>query len=195
MRRHDSSMENVMPRQCLLSALIVFFLAAAAPVMAQGTSAFRTPILITSAGQSADVTLAGSLCKKAGLEAKVLPAASVADLKGFKTLMIVSGFSSKGLGAAGTSRDQELERVKAIIAASQEAKLPILTLHIGGKARRGTQSDDFNKLAAESARELIVVKLGNEDGFFTKIAEDRKVKIEVVDKIAGVVAPLGAAFK
>jgi len=188
-------MENAMPRQCLLSALIVFFLAAAAPVMAQGTSAFRTPILITSAGQSADVTLAGSLCKKAGLEAKVLPAASVADLKGFKTLMIVAGFSSKGLGAAGTSRDQELERVKAIIAASLEAKLPILTLHIGGKARRGTQSDDFNKLAAESARELIVVKQGNEDGFFTKIAEDRKVKIEVVEKIAGVVAPLGAAFK
>jgi len=39
------------------------------------------------------------------------------------------------------------------------------------------------------------VILGNEDGFFTKIAEDRKVKIEVVEKIAGVVAPLGAAFK
>ncbi len=184
-----------MRRQYLLLAVIVLFFAATAPVMPQGTSAFQSPILITSAGQSADVTLAGSLCKKAGLEAKVIPAASVADLKGFKTLMIVAGFSSKGLGAAGTSRDQEMERVKAIVAASQAAKLPIITLHIGGKARRGTQSDDFNKFAAEAARQLIVVKQGNEDGFFTKIAANRKVKIEVVDKIAGVIEPLAAAFK
>lgn len=174
---------------------LLLFLAGTASVVAQKLPALQQPVLITSAGQSADVTLAGSLCKKAGLEAKVIPAATSADFKGFRTILIVAGFSSKGLGAAGTSRDQELERVKKVIAAAQTAKLPILMMHIGGKARRGVQSDDFNKLVAESARQLIVVRQGNEDGFFTKIAQDRHVRLEVVDKIAGVLAPLGAAFK
>jgi hypothetical protein len=184
-----------MNRPITVIALIALLFPAGMIAHAQTPQPYQQPILITSAGQSADVTLAGSLCKKAGLEAKVIPAATVADLKGFKTLMIVAGFSSKGLGAAGTSREQELERVKKLIAASREAKLPILTLHIGGKARRGSQSDDFNKLAAEAGHSLIVVKQGNEDGFFTKIAGERRTKITVVDKIAGVVAPLGEAFK
>ncbi|HSQ74345.1 MAG TPA: DUF6305 family protein [Bacteroidota bacterium] len=184
-----------MNRPITVIALITLLFGAGMISHAQTLQPYQQPILITSAGQSADVTLAGSLCKKAGLEAKVIPAAAVADLKGFKTLMIVAGFSSKGLGAAGTSREQELERVKKLIAAAREAKLPILTLHIGGKARRGTQSDDFNKMAAEAAQSLIVVKQGNDDGFFTKIAGEHKAKITVADKIAGVVAPLGAAFK
>lgn len=162
---------------------------------AQEKAGFAPPILISSAGQSADVTLAGSLCKKANLEARALPSATPADLKGVKTLMLVPGFSSKGLGAAGTSRDDEMERVKKVIAAAREMHIPILVVHIGGTARRGAQSDDFNKLTAESARRLIVVKQGNEDGFFSKIAAERRIPLDVVDKIAGVLTPLTAAFK
>lgn len=184
-----------MQHRIVLAALIFILAGTIAEASAQDKPKFRAPVLITSAGQSADVTLAGSLCKKARIEATVIATAAPADLKGFKTLMIVAGFSSKGLGAAGTSREQELERVKKLIAAAQEAKLPILTLHIGGKARRGTQSDDFNRIAAEAGRTIIVVKQGNEDGFFTTIAGERKTPIEVVEKIAGVVAPLSAAFK
>ncbi len=175
--------------------LLSLLLAGTTLATAQATAPLQAPALVSSAGQSADVTLAGRLCKKAGIEAKVLPAATAADLKGFKTLMIVAGFSSKGLGAAGVSREQEMERVKALVAAARASKTPILMLHIGGKARRGSQSDDFNKVAAESAVRLIVVKQGDEDGFFSKIAGERKVKIDLVDKIAGVADPLASAFK
>jgi len=182
--------------RCIICALLILLLVvAAAECTAQGRPTFQAPVLITSAGQCADVTLAGSLCKKARIEATVIPAAGAADLKGFRTLMIVAGFSSKGLGAAGTSREQEMARVKDVIAAAQKSKLPILTLHIGGKARRGTQSDDFNRIATEAGRYVIVVKQGNEDGFFTTIAADRKIPIDVVEKIAGVIPPLKAAFK
>ncbi len=62
-------------------------------------------------------------------------------------------------------------------------------------ARRGTQSDDFNRTAVEAARHLIVVKQGNEDGFFTALAAEHHIRIEVVDKIAAVLPPLTAAFK
>lgn len=178
-----------------VTLLVLFGVAGAGSMSAQEKVKFKVPILITSAGQSADVTLAGSLCRKAGLEAKVLPGAMPADLKGVATLMIVPGFSSKGLGAAGTSREEEMERVKKVIAAAREAKIPILALHIGGKARRGTQSDDFNRMAVEAARHMIVVKQGDEDGFFSKIAADSRISIDVVEKIAAVLPPLTAAFK
>ncbi len=188
-------MEIMMNRLTFFRLVLFLVVAATVQGVSQDKPAFKAPILITSAGQSADVSLAGNLCKRAGLEARVVPTASAADLKGFKTVMIVAGFSSKGLGAAGTSREQELDRVKNLVIAAQKAGLPILTLHIGGKARRGSQSDDFNKLAADAALHLIVVTQGDEDGFFTKIARERKVKLELVDKIVGVVAPLSAAFK
>jgi hypothetical protein len=184
-----------MIRHTLVVAVIVVIAAALMTAVAQDKPSFKVPILITSAGQSADVTLAGSLCKKANLEAKALPSAVPADLKGVNTLLIVPGFSSKGLGAAGTSKEDEMERVKKLIAAAQSAKIPILVMHIGGVARRGAQSDDFNRTAVEAARHLIVVKQGNEDGFFTALAAEHHLRIEVVDKIAAVLPPLTAAFK
>jgi hypothetical protein len=163
-------------------------------VLSQPKGKFEQPVLITSAGQSADVTIAGMLFKKAGIQAKAITLAKATDLEGVKTLVVVAGFSSKGLGAAGISREQELARVQSILAAAQEKKLKIVTLHIGGKARRGNQSDDFNKMSAEASSYLLVVKQGDEDRFFSKIAADKKIAIDLVDKIADAVQPVGSVF-
>lgn len=163
-------------------------------VAADGEIILKEPVLVTSAGQSADVTMAELLCKKAGVKAEVLPMATKADLKGIKTLIIVAGFSSKGLGAAGVSREEEMERVKTLIESTEKGKIPILMMHIGGAARRGGQSDDFNAAAAEAADCMIVVEKGNEDGLFSKIADERKVPIYLVQKMSAAVTPLKELF-
>jgi hypothetical protein len=163
-------------------------------VAAEGDLALDEPVLITSAGQSADVSMAELLCKKAGVKATVLPMAGPGDLKEIKTLIIVAGFSSKGLGAAGVSREEEMERVEEIIRAAEKKTVPILMMHVGGTARRGGQSDDFNKAAAEAADCMIVVKKGDEDGLFSTIASERKVPLYLVDKMSGAVAPLQQLF-
>jgi hypothetical protein len=162
--------------------------------LSQSKGKFEQPVLIMSAGQSADVTIAGMLFKKAGIPARAIALAKTTDLDGVKTLVVVAGFSSKGLGAAGISREQELTRVKSLLVAAQEKKLKVVTLHIGGKARRGNQSDDFNKMAAEASSYLLVVKQGDEDQFFSKIAAEKKIAIELVEKIADAVQPVGRAF-
>jgi hypothetical protein len=156
--------------------------------------AFEQPILISSAGLSADVKLVGMLAKKQKLDATVVNAAQPSDLDGAKTLVIVPGFSSKGLGAAGVSQKDETDRVVALLAAAKEKKIPVVTVHIGGNARRGGQSDDFNKMAAEASSHMIVVEQGNEDEFFSKIAEAGEVPLELVPKIAQAAKPLGALF-
>lgn len=156
---------------------------------------FDQPALVTAAGQSAEVAIAGMLFKKANVTAKVLLQATAADLAGQKALVLVPGFSSKGLGSAGVDKEHEMARVKAVIAAAQKAKMPILMLHIGGMNRRGVQSDDFNREAALAANYLVVVKAGDEGQFFTKLAAEKKVPIELVDRMSDAQAPIAKLFK
>ena len=184
-----------------LSVSLFIMLLAVAAVWAdeeakvEAKAQFEQPLLISSAGQSADVKLVGMLAKKQKLDAKIVEMAQPSDLDGIKTLIIVPGFSSKGLGAAGVSQKDEMERVVALVEAANKAGIPIVTLHIGGTARRGGQSDGFNKLAAESSKQMIVVQQGDEDKFFSNIAEEKNIPLEVVPKIAQAAKPLGDLFK
>ncbi len=156
---------------------------------------FEQPVLISSAGQSADVKLVKMLAQRQGLNATTVLMAKPEDLTGFKTLVIVPGFSSKGLGAAGISQQDELERVQSLIKAANDLKIPIVLMHIGGNARRQGQSDSFNQLVADNSKFMLVVKQGDEDGFFTKIAGARNIPLTLVEKIAETAEPLGNLFK
>ena len=155
---------------------------------------YSQPILVTSAGQSADVSLAGTLLKKLNLNFKVSNLATESELSGVKTLLIVPGFSSKGLGAAGISREKELERVEGLIKAAKAKGIKVLMLHLGGKARRGAQSDDLCQMSANASSLMIVVKQGDEDQFFTHIAAKKNIPIKVIGKMAEALAPLKEAF-
>ncbi len=165
-----------------ISVLLLVFQVSGTIVLAEDFTA-KQPILLTSAGQSADVLMVKILGKKANLQFTYAKMAQPDSLKNHKSLILVSGGSTKGLGAAKIDKQQELTRVQAIINAAKNAKISIITMHLGGKARRGKLSDEFNKLAAENADCLIVVKNGDEDQLFSKIAENKKIPIYLIDKI------------
>ena len=175
--------------------LIIFVISFTTKGFAQDKIKFELPVLISSAGQSADVKLAGLLFKRMKIEAKTVNMAKVEDLIGVKTLVVVPGFSSKGLGAAGISADDEMQRVKSLIAAAKEMKIPVVLLHIGGKARRKGQSDNFIKAVSGVTKYMIVVKQGNEDNFFTDMSKKLNVPLVLVDKIPDAEVPLGQIFK
>lgn len=156
---------------------------------------FAQPVLISSAGQSADVKLVKMLADKQSLNDTTILMAKPADLSGIKTLILVPGFSSKGLGAAGVSQQEEFDRVQSLIKSANSLKIPIVMLHIGGNARRKGQSDSFNQLVAENSKFMIVVRQGDEDGFFSAIADARKIPLTLVDKISETEIPLGNLFK
>ena len=176
------------------TSLIIFLTTISIVISNAQTTKYQQPVLISSAGQSADVTLAGILFKKLKLDYKTVNLAKESDLTGIKTLVIVPGFSSKGLGAAGISREVEMNRVKELINSAKKNKIKIIMLHIGGNARRGNQSDDFNKLVAESSSYMIVVSQGDEDKFFSDISIKTKTPIKLVDKIAQASDPINQLF-
>jgi hypothetical protein len=151
---------------------------------------FEKPILLTSAGQSVDIKLAGVLLQRLKVAFDSKPIATAADLVGYKSLVVVPGYSSKGLGSAGVSRDDELKRVEGLLAAAAKAKIPVLTLHLGGNARRGVQSDDFNAMVVKASDMAIVVAQGDEDGFFTNLCREEKIPLRIAKIIADAMKPL-----
>ena len=174
--------------------ILLAFIFTVVKLNAQESVKYEQPVLVSSAGQSADVKLAGLLLKKNKLESKTVLMANPDDLAGMKTLIVVPGFSSKGLGAAGISAEEEMERVEKLLSKAEEMKVPVVLLHIGGKARRKGQSDNFIKEVASKAVYMIVVEQGNEDNFFSDLAKEYNIPLELVDKIPSASEPLGKLF-
>lgn len=143
---------------------------------------FEQPILITSAGQSAEVQLASVLAKRAGLEATLLKLATAEDLENNKTVILVIGASLKGLGAAGLDANEEKKRVRQLIEEAQSQNIPLLCLHLGGEARRGQLTDDLITDFLPSARMALVLESGNKDGLFTKICDENNIPLVEIEK-------------
>lgn len=155
----------------------------------------KEPAFITSVGQSADVQMVKTLLDRAELEHEFDPLVSAQDLTDqYQTLIMVIGGSSKGLGAAGIKPEEEMVRASALVDRAKELGQVIITLHVGGEARRGDLSDSFITKIAPAADYLIVVEGGNKDGLFTQIAADNVIPMDTVKSIAGATDPLQAAF-
>jgi hypothetical protein len=156
---------------------------------------FQEPVLITSAGQSSDVLMAQVLAGKINLQIDFQKQVQSDQIDSAKSIIIVCGGSVKGMGAAGIDKDAEYGRVERILKRARELKIPVIGMHVGGKSRRGALSDYFNKLVADYADYLIVVKEGNEDKFFTKIADTRNIPCDIVDKIISIQDNLKTLYK
>jgi hypothetical protein len=150
------------------------------------------PAYLTSIGQSADVQMVKTLLTRAEIEFDFNATAKAGEITG-KTLVLAVGGSSKGLGAAGIKAEDELARSAEIVKAAKENGMTVISVHVGGEARRGELSDKFIKEVVPYSDYIIVVADGNKDGFFDKLANG--IPIDTVDKITAVVDPLKAAFK
>jgi hypothetical protein len=155
---------------------------------------FQQPVLITSAGQSADVQIGGVLAKRAGLSATLSKNATPQDLEEKKTLVLVIGVSMKGLGAAGLDLEQEKTRVRELIDGAHKREIPLLCLHLGGESRRGELSDQMIRDFLPHAQMVIVVKSGNKDGLFAKICTDNNIPFLEVERTSEVQEPLKTIF-
>jgi len=181
----------------ILLLSLSFFVIRALPLQEKRapSSIFEQPLLITSAGQSAEVQLASVLAKRAGLDAKLSKLATPADLENMKTLVLVLGVSMKGLGAAGLDLAKEKERITTLIKETEKKKIPILFLHLGGEARRGQISDELITSFLPYGKMLIVTKSGNKDNLFNRICDQNNIPLIEVERTVDALTPFKEAFK
>lgn len=177
----------------LTSLLLVCMLFASVTAMAEKQTVdemelYPFPILMTSAGQSADVQMLYAIANRSGIEAEVRPLILAEDFDPdvIGTLVIAVGGSGKGLGAAGIDADEETKRVSAILEKA-EGRCPIIVAHLGGEARRGELSDRFIKLVIPHADFMLIVEGGDgNDNLFSKIAEESGIPLVFAENIASV---------
>lgn len=151
-------------------------------------------VLITSIGQSADVSMLDALMKKVGANYTFNATAPADEVANYGTLILACGASSKGLGAAGISQEDELARAQAIVDTCKDKGIVVIAAHLGGSARRGALSDQFNDMALTCANYIIVVEEGNDDGKFTDAAVDKGIPVTLVNSIADTMVPLTDLF-
>ena len=167
-------------------SIFVFVFVMSTLALAQQNFNAEQPVLITSAGQSADILMVNILAKKASLDYKLDKTAAPESVDSVKSVILVCGGSTKGLGAAKIDKEQEFERAESLIKQAKQSKILVIAIHVGGKSRRGALSDYFNKLGAENADHMIIVKSGNEDGFFSEIAKNNNISIDLPEKIIAI---------
>lgn len=162
---------------------------------ASAQAIFERPGLVTSVGQSSDIAIVKVVLNtqlKLGLEAK--PLAQASDLEGMKTLVVVVGASTKGLGAAGLDVDKEVVRGTALVRAAKARGMKVLVLHTGGEPRRGPTSNVMIEAIVPMADHAAVVVPGNKDGLFDKLMT-APAGLTVVDKITALGPAVAPLFK
>jgi hypothetical protein len=179
------------------TGLIVLTLMLAVAVSgASAQTVFERPGLLTSIGQSSDIAIVKVVLNtqmKLGLDVK--PLAGPADLDGMKTLVVVVGASTKGLGAAGLDVGKEVARAGALLAAAKEKGIKTLVLHTGGEARRGKTSNDVIEAVMPGADHVVVVAAGNKDKLFNTLAAKKGTPVVEVEKVTALGEALKPVFK
>jgi hypothetical protein len=157
--------------------------AAAAPAAAKA----QAPVFLTSCGQSPGAVTVGVFLRRLQIDYDLKETGTPKDLaaKSYKTLIIVTGSSLKGMGGAGVSMDEELSRAGALIAEAKKRGIMVIGGHVEGMERRaknaapGDNSDEMSiDAVCPKAQMLIVRKDGDEDGRFTTLG--KKFSIPVV---------------
>lgn len=153
------------------------------PIVNIGTvdkSLYKTPVLVTSFGQSTDASMVNTVMKKTGVQYTYDVDISADAVSGYKTIIIAVGASSKGLGAAGISEADETARAKAIMDVVKKNDIEVICCHIGGGGRRGALSDQLTDMVLAESSYMILKEDANFDYKYTKYAEDNKLPLTLI---------------
>ena len=156
----------------------------------------EAPVLLTSCGQSPGPTRIQFFLNRLDIEHDFLDVVTAEELAAraqagnpFKTVIIVSGASLKGMGAAGVSMREELIRTEALIDEARRQGLTVIGAHVEGMARRaqgaaaGDNSDEQSIDAVMPFADLLLVRQdGDEDRRFSIISENSGIPIVLFEK-------------
>ena len=166
------------------------------------------PVLLTSCGQSPGPTRIQFFLNRLDLQHEFLDMATLQDLADrqaagnpVKTLIIVTGASLKGMGAAGVSMREELIRTEALIAEAKRQGILIIGAHVEGMARRaqgaaaGDNSDEQSIDAVMPFSDVMIVRAdGNEDRRFSLLSTEHNVPLILFEKNMEMGDAFGSVF-
>lgn len=193
------------PTAWIICILLLF----AAKSRAQEEVKAELPVLITSCGQSPGPMRLKVFMKRLNFDHVYNLQATAQDLTSakeegnpFKSIIIVTGASLKGMGAAGVSMDDELARIKALVEEAKKQGMTFIAAHVEGMSRRaqgaapGDNSDELSiDAVCPNADIMLIRKDGDEDGRFTTLSEAGEIPILFFEKNMELANPLKLLFE
>jgi len=166
------------------------------------------PVLLTSCGQSPGPVRLKIFMSRLEMDFDYNLFAKADDLitkknegDPYKSIIIVTGASLKGMGAAGVSIDDELERIEGLIAEAKKQGITIIGSHIEGMERRargaapGDNSDELSiDAVCPNSSFMIVKKEGDEDSRFTNISNGQNIPLILFEKNLDITGVLEKVF-
>lgn len=148
------------------------------------------PFVMTTCGQSTGSVMFHMVAMQAGKtsvdEHQLLERDMDSVAAGAKTLVITTGTSGKGMGAAGTDVDDEIERCTAVAEKAKSMGMLVVCAHVEGMSRRTDANDQASIDAILPLADVIVcVKDSDSDGLFSDYAESHNIPIIIVEDTLG----------
>ena len=146
------------------------------------------PFIMTTCGQSTGSVMLHMVATQAGLTSTDDHSltADTFEAGDAKTLVVTTGTSGKGMGAAGTDVNAEIERCTALVEAAKAAGLTIVCAHVEGMSRRTDNADQASIDAIMPLADVImVVEDSDSDGLFSDYAAENNIPIiKAVDTLS-----------
>ncbi len=191
-----------------LTLVVCLFSTVLEPVSAQRTSA-QLPVLVTSIGQSPGPVYFRVFMNRLQFDFTFNSLATVADLEAghetagpYRAIILVTGSSGKGMGAAGISIEDELARARDLLSAARRLGIEVIGAHIEGMERRaqgaapGDNTDEQTiDAVCPNADILLVLEEGDGDRRFTDIARSRNIPIVKFEKLTDLSSTLRDLFR
>lgn len=152
-------------------------------------------VLITSAGQSTDTYIAKDIANGLKIHNYFMPQATTLDLDGIQSVWFVIGYSETSEKLHDFTLESEKERIKNLIELSKKDNLPIIALYIGGKHRRGKQTDELISLVVPHSDYFVATDESNYDDYLMDLSKKYGVQITLLKQISNLSEPLASIYR
>lgn len=155
----------------------------------------KEAVLIASAGQSTDIYIIKDIANQMMIRNYFMPQAKESDLEDINTLVFVIGYSPIGAQLQGISYEDEKERVEKLLEKAENKDITVLTVFIGGKQRRGQNTDELLELISSHTDYLIGLSDSNYDNLLSELAKDNDIPLTLVKGVNDISGPFASAFR
>jgi hypothetical protein len=181
-------------RKSVLSGVALAMLLAAIPlavgaqqfVLPENLPLLQAPIIVTTCGQSPGALMFKLECDVVGIACTENDLLTVTELQAqcdpsqptqwVKVLVITTGTSLKGMGAAGVDVDSEVARCLALIEEAKKQGIIVIVAQIEGIGRRVDEYDEQSITSMSPLADFLITRADiNGDGYFTTLAAEKGI--------------------
>jgi hypothetical protein len=155
-------------------------------VLPENLPALQAPIIVTTCGQSPAALMFALICNDLGIECTEMDTLTVTEFlaecdpsqptQWAKVLVITTGTSLKGMGAAGVDVDSEVARCLGLIEEAKRLGIIVIVAQIEGIARRVDEYDEKSITSMSPLADFLITRADiNGDGYFTTLAAENGI--------------------